>query len=544
MVVQFDLLPSPSGSLADTTTAPLPEHASDKKTDLHVEEREDEKGAAEGETGEGMDVTESPITSKEAETAATDGAGKLPSNADGPASPLADEGSVSVPTPVPALRLNADTDAELSALASTLTVAPPPLTNISLKPAETDDFRPPTPVKDAPPEKPLVASPPPPAPPPKDLPPKDLPRGSSLIPDVSPNGRIYLDQPPATPLPSRPSSPSPGLAAAFGGANAGGKSQPSSDDENDGTRSVIHDLFEKSHRASIVGERLQRIPSASPVRSPVMAAPPVHPPRSSSLSAESGNEPEYAPQPTAPACGQLSEKPPLTQQSHSGRSINSISASKSTAHRPPPPDEDLPFDFHRFLSQLRHRSADPVAKFLRSFLLEFAKKQWMVHEQVKIIRDFLTFIYAKMDQCDIWREVGDVEIDNAMEGMEKLVMNRLYTQTFSPEIPLLDGKARFDERFPGRRGQHQEDVERDSILSQKVRIYSWIREEHLDIGDAVSGEGGRRFLDLAVKEMLKIGSYRAPRDKVICVLNSCKVIFGPFSSRPSPSAGARQADYL
>jgi len=27
--------------------------------------------------------------------------------------------------------------------------------------------------------------------------------------------------------------------------------------------------------------------------------------------------------------------------------------------------------------------------------------------------------------------------------------------------------------------------------------------------------------------MLKIGSYRAPRDKVICVLNCCKVIFGP-----------------
>ena len=27
-------------------------------------------------------------------------------------------------------------------------------------------------------------------------------------------------------------------------------------------------------------------------------------------------------------------------------------------------------------------------------------------------------------------------------------------------------------------------------------------------------------------ELSKIKSYRAPRDKVICVLNSCKVIFG------------------
>ena len=29
-----------------------------------------------------------------------------------------------------------------------------------------------------------------------------------------------------------------------------------------------------------------------------------------------------------------------------------------------------------------------------------------------------------------------------------------------------------------------------------------------------------------VSELLKIKTYRAPRDKVICVLNCCKVIFG------------------
>lgn len=33
-------------------------------------------------------------------------------------------------------------------------------------------------------------------------------------------------------------------------------------------------------------------------------------------------------------------------------------------------------------------------------------------------------------------------------------------------------------------------------------------------------------------ELLKIKSYRAPRDKIICVLNCCKVIFGTFLPRP------------
>ena len=169
---------------------------------------------------------------------------------------------------------------------------------------------------------------------------------------------------------------------------------------------------------------------------------------------------------------------------------------------PSEPDSDLPFDFHRFLEQLRHRTADPVAKFLRSFLAEFGKKQWMVHEQVKIIGDFLSFITGKMAQCEVWRDASDAEFENAREGMEKLVMNRLYSQTFSPVLPPPRSTATSRLDIPpgkqpsgGRRGQHQEDVERDEVLAQKIQIYQWTREEHLDIPSV--GEHGKRFLNLA-----------------------------------------------
>jgi len=182
----------------------------------------------------------------------------------------------------------------------------------------------------------------------------------------------------------------------------------------------------------------------------------------------------------------------------------SPSSVNSRQHAPlppqPDPEPDLPFDFHRFLEQLRHRSADPVAKFLRSFLSEFGKKQWMVHEQVKIVSDFLDFITKKMALCDVWRAVSDAEFDNACEGMEKLVMNRLYSQTFSPAIPPPEpsttrGKRKGGPPPPGRRGQHQEDVERDEVLAQKVRIYSWVRPDHLDIKSV--NDKGKKFLALA-----------------------------------------------
>ena len=31
-----------------------------------------------------------------------------------------------------------------------------------------------------------------------------------------------------------------------------------------------------------------------------------------------------------------------------------------------------------------------------------------------------------MRETDVWKSASDAEFDNAMEGMEKLVMNRLY----------------------------------------------------------------------------------------------------------------------
>jgi len=248
---------------------------------------------------------------------------------------------------------------------------------------------------------------------------------------------------------------------------------------------------------------------------------PQHPPRKSSLEpikpgvlqptgedASSIPSPSLqSPPPRTSSLASVSSSVSLNRQSISQEPPDQPLTPQMTKHLPPPPqpdpEPDLPFDFHRFLEQLRHRSADPVARFLRSFLLEFGKKQWMVHEQVKIISDFLEFISKKMALCEVWQAVSDAEFDNAREGMEKLVMNRLYNQTFSPAIPppqpVPGSKGRrrgpVSPTRPGRRGQHQEDVERDQVLAQKVRIYGWVQEEHLDIKPI--GDKGKKFMSLA-----------------------------------------------
>ncbi|CAG8981865.1 hypothetical protein HYALB_00009541 [Hymenoscyphus albidus] len=408
---------------------------------------------------------------------------------------------------------------------------------------------------------------------------KERPASESWSHSLSPKPKLYLDPTPKTPAPSQPPSRSTSSGASIpqysqnldapersptrSDAGFDEKITVSEDERDPLSRSEIQTIMEQFSEEGQGPDHEEVMSPRLEVAGPLLGSPIQHPPRKSSLeplassaaqslkdlrisSPARSTDPSWDPTDIGP------EVPPKPgsirslgkQRSGDDRHQNNETPISPPIHRPPPPEPepDLPFDFHRFLEQLRHRTADPVAKFLRSFLQEFGKKQWMVHEQVKIIGDFLAFITNKMAQCDVWREVSDAEFDNAREGMEKLVMNRLYTQTFSPAIPppqpIPGGKPRRRgaERpmGPGRRGQHQEDVERDDILAQKVSIYGWIKEEHLDIQPV--GDSGKRFLILAQQELLKIKTYRAPRDKIICVLNCCKVIFGLLKHAKSDSS--------
>lgn len=109
------------------------------------------------------------------------------------------------------------------------------------------------------------------------------------------------------------------------------------------------------------------------------------------------------------------------------------------------------FDFPRFLDQLKSRSAEPVAKYLKScvalavlpslacwlaarltysaalspcsFLTNFAKRSFTMNESIKLVRDFLDFIAQRMAEVDPWRAMDEGDFEMALEGMEKLVMN-------------------------------------------------------------------------------------------------------------------------
>ncbi|KAG9101641.1 hypothetical protein FRC06_002764 [Ceratobasidium sp. 370] len=230
--------------------------------------------------------------------------------------------------------------------------------------------------------------------------------------------------------------------------------------------------------------------------------------------------------------------PPQSPATRTKPIHGSTLSTSSTAPVNPAPADPEQFDFPRFLEQLKSRPADPVARYLRSFLHNFGKKTFTVNDQIKLVHDFLVFISDRMRECDIWKRNSEVEFDNAVEGMEKLVMNRLYEFTFSPQIARSGKLVTTD------------DLERDRVLKQRIALFGWIKPEHLDIpmklpegedsanekeAENLSPESAEKpadseismgFLLFAQQEMNKIDHYKAPRDKLICILNSCKVIFG------------------
>ncbi|ODQ66582.1 hypothetical protein NADFUDRAFT_13253, partial [Nadsonia fulvescens var. elongata DSM 6958] len=177
-------------------------------------------------------------------------------------------------------------------------------------------------------------------------------------------------------------------------------------------------------------------------------------------------------------------------------------------------DPSRTLNFPVFISQLKQKKADPITRYIRSFLKEFSKKNWTAAEQTKIVLDFKEFIRPQIDANPLFSALSSNDLLNVYEGVEKLIMNRLYSKTFSPEIPL-----------PARSDEHEEDVLRDNILEEKMSLFYWVNGSHLDIIPSLISNVDN-FLKLASDELNKMNNYRAPRDKMVCILNACKVIFG------------------
>lgn len=185
-----------------------------------------------------------------------------------------------------------------------------------------------------------------------------------------------------------------------------------------------------------------------------------------------------------------------------------------------------PFDFQVFLNHLKKKSADPIVRYTRSFLVSFSKRaNAMTGDQMILaIRQFKEFLSEKFHEYEPFASMDAVDLENSGEGVEKLIMNRLYEYCFSPEASKKFGDNSSTIVF--------EDLKEDQELLLSLEKFSWILGVHLDVDlneiamrKHETSKESLSYLDHATEQLNKMNSYRAPRDKIICILNSCKIIF-------------------
>ncbi len=173
------------------------------------------------------------------------------------------------------------------------------------------------------------------------------------------------------------------------------------------------------------------------------------------------------------------------------------------------------------LEKLRHPSALEILSQIKRFVIKFAresrenesnstKTNWGDAEAIRgqqyteksnKISAFLRIIEKTMRNHPMWKGEGEQEWQNTLEGLEKFVMMKLYSHTFQSA---------------------DQDAAIDARLSEKIKKLSFLRPGHLDVKRCAPDQLQR--WKRAGGELLKINKFKSPRDKIVCILNCCRLI--------------------
>jgi len=169
-------------------------------------------------------------------------------------------------------------------------------------------------------------------------------------------------------------------------------------------------------------------------------------------------------------------------------------ATPGRAAAPQPPNA-----YAAFRERLRHPSAQPVLAELLGFVRDFPA-QLPRAEAARRVHRFISGTLERMlsDVAVFAAEAGEEGRASTVEGLEKFVLTRLYPRLFAADPA---------------------DAAEEAKLQRRIGSLSWVGFRHLGVPPVDPA-----LLDLAVQELQRIDSYKAPRDKLVCVLNACRVI--------------------
>jgi len=153
-----------------------------------------------------------------------------------------------------------------------------------------------------------------------------------------------------------------------------------------------------------------------------------------------------------------------------------------------------------FMEKIRKPEATLLVQQMSAFVNAFMTKGR--HEQPQVLHDFLSKTHG---------EYGHL-YDDYFDGLEKLIVNKLYPVIFARDL---------------------QDKAEDKRLRRVIQALSWVDYAHLEIPPK-----NPNLLELAITELRRMDEYKSPRDKLICILNSCRVIGNVLQTDSGDHTGA------
>eukprot|EP01026_Neomeris_dumetosa_P023084 TRINITY_DN1981_c0_g1_i7.p1 TRINITY_DN1981_c0_g1~~TRINITY_DN1981_c0_g1_i7.p1 ORF type:complete len:570 (-),score=65.38 TRINITY_DN1981_c0_g1_i7:510-2219(-) len=166
--------------------------------------------------------------------------------------------------------------------------------------------------------------------------------------------------------------------------------------------------------------------------------------------------------------------------------------------------------FHRnqsliFKEVMSKRESRPMVRKIKQFLTTYKQQSPDSNLGSQMVQRFLNEMSADFRKNDHYRRASEADKEGMEEALEKYITYQLYDKCF------------------GRICEEQR--ERDDCVNRRLEALQDTQPHHFEIdGQFLASTQLRNLILLAQKELGKVDGYRAPREKLQCVMNCCHVI--------------------
>jgi hypothetical protein len=164
-------------------------------------------------------------------------------------------------------------------------------------------------------------------------------------------------------------------------------------------------------------------------------------------------------------------------------------------------DAAAPLSFADFLEKMKDPAAADLVRNIKGFIRHFDERSTKhvpnLDTDSASVQNFFIRMESLFRAHPTWQGSGPEVIDQAIEGLEKYVMSKIWPRTFAASA---------------------EDRDQDERYSRLAQALSFVNLTTLMGGNAevIPDEG---LVASSIAELTKMDKYKAPRDKLLCLVN-------------------------